>query len=190
MWIFLLCAKQNPRLNLAYEIAEQNKFMHWELEFADLFKERGGFDLILGNPPWVKLEWSEQNAISDKHPLFVVKNWSAKETADHRSDALKDNATYKIYFQEYESMSGELAFLNALQNYEDLRGQQTNLFKCFLPQAWMIGNQRGISAFVHPNGVFDDPKGDYLREKLYPHLRKHFRFENELNAFQRSWKTQ
>lgn len=183
MWIFLLCAKQNPRLNLAYEIAEQNKFMHWELEFADLFKERGGFDLILGNPPWVKLEWSEQNAISDKHPLFVVKNWSAKETADHRSDALKDNATYKIYFQEYESMSGELAFLNALQNYEDLRGQQTNLFKCFLPQAWMIGNQRGISAFVHPNGVFDDPKGDYLREKLYPHLRKHFRFENELKLF-------
>lgn len=30
------------------------------------------------NPPWVKMEWNEQAAISDKHPLFVVKGWSAK----------------------------------------------------------------------------------------------------------------
>ena len=70
--------KENPRLDLAARIAEQNKFMHWELEFADLFAERGGFDLIIGNPPWVKMEWNEQAAISDKHPLFVVKGWSAK----------------------------------------------------------------------------------------------------------------
>ena len=40
--------KESPRLNLAYEIAKQNKFMHWELEFADLFAERGGFDLVVG----------------------------------------------------------------------------------------------------------------------------------------------
>ncbi len=40
---------ENPRLNLAYEIAEHNHFMHWELEFADLFAEKGGFDLVLGN---------------------------------------------------------------------------------------------------------------------------------------------
>ena len=46
--------KENPRLDLAAKIAEQNHFMHWELEFADLFAERGGFDLIIGNPPWIK----------------------------------------------------------------------------------------------------------------------------------------
>ena len=37
--------KNNPRLDLAYRIAEQNKFMHWELEFADLFAERAGLTL-------------------------------------------------------------------------------------------------------------------------------------------------
>lgn len=175
--------KENPRLDLAARIAEQNKFMHWELEFADLFAERGGFDLIIGNPPWVKMEWNEQAAISDKHPLFVVKGWSAKETADHRSEVLKNIATYQLYFEEYQSMSGTQTFLNAYQNYPDLIGQQTNLFKCFLPQAWMYGNSSGFSAYVHPNGVFDDPKGKTLRKKLYPHLRKHFRFENELKLF-------
>lgn len=35
-----------PRLDLAARIAEQNKFAHWELEFAALFTERGGFEIL------------------------------------------------------------------------------------------------------------------------------------------------
>jgi type I restriction-modification system DNA methylase subunit len=176
--------KDYPRLNLAYEIAEQNHFMHWELEFADLFKERGGFDLVIGNPPWVKLIWNEQNAISDSNPLFAIKNLTATETTKIRSIALGNKETYLLYFFEYESMSGEQSFLNAFSNYPSLKGQQTNLYKCFLPQAWMYGSQGGVSAFVHPDGVFDDPKGGILRKELYPKLRYHFNFRNEMVLFQ------
>ena len=46
----IVLRKENPRLNLAAEIAEQNKFMHWELEFADLFAEQlPEADGIVGN---------------------------------------------------------------------------------------------------------------------------------------------
>ena len=175
--------KQNPRLNLAYEIAEQNHFMHWELEFADLFAERGGFDLIIGNPPWIKIEWIEQDVLSDKQPLFKVKNLTAPQTTKHRDAALLNFETHKLYFSEYESISGEQAFLNAMQNYSELKGQQTNLYKCFLPQAWLFGNSSGVSAFIHPEGVYDEPRGGQLRSALYPKLRKHFQFRNELKLF-------
>ena len=172
-----------PRLALVREIAQQNHFMHWELEFADLFSERGGFDLLIGNPPWIKVEWKEQGVLSDKNPIFSVKKLTATQTTQERSRALADKGTKEAYFSEYESMSGEQSFLNALQNYPDLKGQQTNLFKCFLPQAWQFGGTKGISAFVHPDGVYDDPKGGALREKLYPRLRKHFMFANERKLF-------
>lgn len=173
-----------PRLALVHEIAEQNKFMHWELEFADMFAERGGFDLVIGNPPWIKLEWNEQAVMSDTHPMFAVKKLTATQATHHRSEALENNTTRSIYFYEYESISGTQSFLNAIQNYADLKGQQTNLFKCFLPQAWQFGNVSGVSAFVHPDGVYDDPRGGRLREKLYPKLRKHFQFTNELKLFE------
>lgn len=172
-----------PRLALVRNIAEQNRFMHWELEFADLFADRGGFDLIIGNPPWIKIEWQEQGLLADRHPMFAVKKMSATETTKHRDVALKNQVTHYMYFSEYESLSGELAFLNAMQNYPDLKGQQTNLFKCFLPQAWMYDNPKGVSAFIHPEGVYDDPKGGALRERLYPRLRKHFMFANERKLF-------
>ena len=175
--------KENPRLDLAAKIAEQNKFMHWELEFADLFAERGGFDLIIGNPPWIKIEWNEQSVLSDTHPMFAVKKLSATQTTHKRAEALENTVTRKMYFSEYEMLSGEQAFLNAFENYPILKGQQVNMYKCFLPQAWDYLTQTGISAFIHPDGIYDDPKGNELRKVLYKKLRYHFQFQNELLLF-------
>ena len=52
-----------------------------------------------------------------------------------------------------------------------LRGIQTNLYKCFLPQAWYIGSPEGVSGFLHPEGVYDDPKGGMFREAMYTQAR-------------------
>ena len=57
-----LC-RELPRLALVQELSERYRFHHWELEFADLFADRGGFDLVLGNPPWIKVEWNEGSDI-------------------------------------------------------------------------------------------------------------------------------
>lgn len=175
--------KENPRLDLAANIAEQNRFMHWELEFADLFAERGGFDLIIGNPPWIKLGWNEQNVLSDRQPVFAIKKMTAAETARSRKEVLKSTITRTLYFSEFESISGQQNYLNAIENYAMLAGMKANLYKCFLPQAWMFGSSEGIAAFVHPDGIYDDPHGGLLRENVYPRLRKHFQFSNELRLF-------
>ena len=107
-----LC-QQQPRLALVKEIADKHKFMHWELEFADLFAERSGFDLIIGNPPWIKLEWNEQAVLSDKNPMFVVKNLTATQTVQQGLKLLKMPQQESFYFGEYESMSGMQNFFNA-----------------------------------------------------------------------------
>lgn len=156
-----LCALL-PRLKLARTIAQQNHFMHWELEFADVFAERGGFDLMIGNPPWIKIEWNEQGVLADTNPMFAVKKLTAAQTTHERQTALENAHTHSMYFAEYEMLSGEQNFLNAVQNYPALKGQQTNLFKCFLPLSWEKTNESGIAAFVHPEGVYDDPKGGAL----------------------------
>lgn len=175
--------ERNPRLQLAKNIADANHFMHWELEFADLFAERGGFDLIIGNPPWIKMEWKEQSVLADRYPSFVIKNLSATQTTQKRNDALADSEMLSIYRSEYATISANQNFLNGIQNYSILKGQQTNLFKCFLPQAWQFNNNNGVSAYIHPDGVYDDPHAGSLRKEIYPRLRRHFQFINELMLF-------
>lgn len=175
--------QENPRLDLAAQIAEKNKFMHWELEFADLFAERGGFDLIIGNPPWILMLWNEQDILSEKNPFFSIRKLSAADAANYRNDVLGNQSIYDLYLQEYEETASMQNYLCAVSNYRCLLGMKTNLFKCFLPQAWMFSRSDGVSAFVHPDGVYDDPRGGLLREQLYPKLIRHFQFVNELKLF-------
>jgi type I restriction-modification system DNA methylase subunit len=172
-----------PRLALVREIAEQNHFIHWELEFADLFAERGGFDLVVGNPPWVCLRWNEEDLLADNNPLFAVRNLTAVEAVKRRDALLSIPSIRESYFCEYENIYGQQSFLSALANYPELTGMKTNLYKCFLPQAWRFDSETGVSAFVHPEGVYDDPKGGKIRKILYERLRRHFQFANELKLF-------
>jgi len=172
-----------PRLNLVRQIAEQNKFMHWELEFADLFADRGGFDLVIGNPPWVKVTWGEFDVLSEKQPQFVIKKFNATQVKQEREKVLRDDFAKQDYSLEYTSSAGGLNFYNAITNYAVLKGQQTNLYKCFLPIASYVSAETGVFAFIHPDGIYDDPKGGELRSFIYPKLRYRFQFVNEKLLF-------
>ncbi|MDH2200748.1 Eco57I restriction-modification methylase domain-containing protein [Ectopseudomonas oleovorans] len=171
-----------PQLQVAQQVAGQQHFMHWALEFADVFKARGGFDVILGNPPWIKVEWNEQSLLSDFDPRFAIRKLSAKQTADQREAVFAALPQAKAdYLVECVATEGMGEFLNAIQNYPLLKGQQSNLYKCFLPLVWQVGS--GVQALLHPEGVYDDPKGGPLREMLYTRLRAHYQFVNVQHLF-------
>lgn len=174
---------RSERLAIANRIAEEQRFQHWELEFADVFEDRGGFDLILGNPPWLKLVWNEQDLLSETNPVLAIKNMSATDVAEERNRILTSLKAYSQYMQEYVSIAGEQSFLNSVQNYYILKGQQTNLYKCFLPQGWYLCGDNGAIGFLHPDGVYDDPKGGELRKEIYKRLKIHFSFTNQLKLF-------
>jgi hypothetical protein len=177
-----LC-REFPRLELVQQIAATQHFLHWELEFADRFADRGGFDLVLGNPPWIKVEWNESGLLSDYQPRFEVQSLSAPQVAALRDETIAQYHLQDAYFGEYAGQAGTQNYLNAIANYPLLKNVQTNLYKCFLPQAWMIASPSGVSGFVHPEGVYDDPNGGGLRENIYGRLRAHFQFQNEKKLF-------
>jgi hypothetical protein len=153
------------------------------LEFADLLKA-GGFDVIVGNPPWLKVEWEEKGVIGDRDPMVLIRKVSASELAKRRTQAFSQHPNLlAAYLEEFEAQNGSQAFLNAVGNYPLLKGSQANLYKCFLPQAWRVASCHGVQGFLHPEGVYDDPKGGAMREALYERLRNHFQFENELILF-------
>lgn len=173
-----------PRLQLVDEITRAQRFFHWDLEFSDLFAERGGFDLMLGNPPWLKVEWQEAGVLGDFEPEFVLRKLSASKLTTLRDEAFEQYPALEAAWRsEYEGCEGTQNFLNALQNYPVLKGIQTNLYKCFLPQAWRLGSEKGIAGFVHPEGIYDDPKGGVFREEIYPRLRLHCQYQNEFALF-------
>ncbi|GAB3771911.1 class I SAM-dependent DNA methyltransferase [Ramlibacter monticola] len=173
-----------PRVTLVESIAMKRRFMHWELCFADVLVRRGGFDLVLGNPPWLRVEWNESGILGEFNPLFAIRDIRAAELAQRRSEAFSRHAGLQAaWTEEMQEAEGAQNFINAAQNYPTLAGMKANLYKCFMTLSWSLNGPQGIAGLLHPEGPYDDTKGAVLREEVYARLRKHFQFVNELALF-------
>jgi hypothetical protein len=176
--------KRSDRLKLVREVAVRRRFLHWELEFADVFEDRGGFDLILGNPPWIKLEWNEGGIMSDFEPFYTLRDFSAPQLDHLRGEAINKRPELQVaYLAEYEEFAGIQSFVNGVQSFPLLRGTQSNSYKCFIEIAWFLASGKGVQGFLHPDGIYDDAAGGTFRKHLYRRLRYHFQFRNELPLF-------
>jgi hypothetical protein len=178
--------RQNfPRVATVEVISRKRRFMHWELTFADVFARRGGFDLVLGNPPWLKVAWNEAGILGEVNPLVAIRKLNATELAQQRTSAFADFPKLQSeWMQELEEADATQRYLNAKQNYAILEGMKANLYKCFIPIGWMLARKDGVVGFLHPEGPFDDPDAGRLREAIYARLRAHFQFQNELRLFE------
>ncbi len=177
----LLC-ENSERLRIVRQLAAKFRFFHWEVDFADLFHDRDGFDLILGNPPWIKVEWNEGAVMGDVQPLYVLRDFTAPEFAKLREQTMAEHSDLRgLYLNEYVEFDGTKAFLTATQNYGLLRGTKSNTYKCFMMKATDLAQ---VSGYVHDDGAFNDPNGGAFREHLYTRLRYWFQFENELSLFE------
>lgn len=173
-----------PRVAVVERITDARRFLHWELCFADVLLKRAGFDLILGNPPWLKVEWNEAGILGERNPVFAVRKISASDLAKLRAEAFVQFAGLQTdWTDELQEAEGTQNFLNAVQNYPLLKGVQTNLYKCFMPLAWGLGSAQGVAGLLHPEGPYDDPKGGALREAMYARLKRHFQFQNQEMLF-------
>ena len=68
-----------PLVGVAGGTAEVNRFFHWPLEFPDVFAA-GGFDVVLGNPPWERVKLQEQEFFAGRdHEIATAANKAARD---------------------------------------------------------------------------------------------------------------
>lgn len=174
----------SPRFQTVAKYAKRYHFFHPMLEFIEVFWLRDGFDIICGNPPWIKLEFNEANIISDKYPEVAIRKVSAPDVRQRINDFLGNPAMKELYVSEQYENVGSTAFLNAYCNYPLLVGQHTNLYKCVLENTMdLASEEKGFIGILTPESIYDDPKGQPLRRELYKRLRYHFQYQNELRLF-------
>lgn len=171
------------RIDRVVELAEKQRFFHNEIEFIEVFKERGGFDVIVGNPPWLKIIFEEKDIMGESFPELEIRSISAPKARILREEFLQNEHHKQIYFKEYIATDSSSAFMNALQNYPLLKGQQTNLYKCVIENSFSMVSTIGYIGLLHPEGIYDDPNGHKLRRKAFRYLLYHFQFVNTLKLF-------
>ena len=169
-------------LTVVQEVAEAQGFFHWELDFATVFA-RGGFDLQVGNPPWVRPDVSVETLLADGDPWWVL---TKKPSLADRSQRLPHTlarpgvlATVLDGAAETEVLA---EFISDQTVYPIMEGRP-DLYRAFMCQVWEHQSGRGISSLIHMETHFTDAKTPGLRAATYRHLRRHWQFINELHLF-------
>jgi hypothetical protein len=172
-----------PWLRVAAGIADAQGFFHWELDFAPVFA-RGGFDLQVGNPPWVRPDWDEAGVLAEFDPWWQLTDKPAEPVKrSKREDILAQPAVLDAILDERSEQAGVKEHLSSGVDRPVLAGLQPDLYRCFVERTWRSMATDGIVGLIHPDSHFTELRAKDVRRASYRRLRRHFKFHNNTYQF-------
>lgn len=159
-------------------------FFNYELEFPEIIENQvfKGFDIIIGNPPWDKTKFSDDDFFpqykSDYRSLIASKK---KE--------IQDNLLAKDYIkQNYEKQKAYINDLNEYYKKAYLLNKGSgdgNLFRLFVEKNLSLLKQDGNLAYVLPSALMFEDGSLTLRKEILENktLEYFYSFENRQAIF-------
>jgi hypothetical protein len=87
------------------QLASQYRFFHWHLAFPQVF-DQGGFDCILGNPPWDQAELEDTEWFSSRRPDIACAANDAEKRKLIKELAKEDPRLFGEFMEAKRSHSG------------------------------------------------------------------------------------
>lgn len=175
---------EHPWLVRCEQIASDQGFFHWELEFGTVFAE-GGFDLQVGNPPWVRPDWDEKAVYAEHDPWWQLASKPSQGEKNRRSELARADAEQAEFMcDSARDITGLRSVLSADSQHPMLAGLRPDLYRSFMVQTWRSAHRAGSVALIHPESHFTEKKAGRLRSETYRRLRRHWQFINELSLFE------
>jgi hypothetical protein len=164
--------------------AETQRFFHWPLEFPEVFAQ-GGFDVMLGNPPWerIKLQEKEFFATRDEE-IAQAANKAARERLI-KAVKTERPALYRAYAQALHEAEASSNFIRASGRYP-LTGQgDVNTYSIFSELMLKNTAPHGRAGFIVPTGIAtDNTNKDFFGALIEQNrLVSLFDFENRKKIF-------
>ena len=175
------------------DIDAQHPF-HWGYVFDDVMQRRGGFDIILTNPPWEVFKPQAKEFFAEHSELVSRNKMTIKEFEKEQGKLLKIKAVRDAWL-EYESRFPHVSgYFRAAPEYcfqtAKVDGRKTgsdlNLYKLFVERCFNLLRGGGHCGIVIPSGIYTDLGATGLRSLLFQHtsIQGLFGFENRKEIFE------
>jgi hypothetical protein len=169
-------------LGVCERLSTDEGFFHWELTFAPVFAQHGGFDLQLGNPPWVRPFWDDALVLAEVDAWFGLAHKPSVAAVKDRRTALLSLETDR-YLDARSALAGVSEHLGSSVDRPLLTGLNPDLYRCFMDRTWRSMALTGVVALIHPESHFTEARAGELRRRTYYRLRRHWQFRNALGLF-------
>lgn len=170
----------HPQVKTARQLATQYRFFHWPLEFPEVFG-KGGFDCVLGNPPWERIDLQKNEFFSSRDTAIASASTSIEREKLIKKIA-KNNPELEIEYQIALHFIHSLSkFLHFSKRFPLTSGGYVNTSLVFTELNKGLINKRGLTALITPIGVISDNLSSIFIKNLLENkiLLKVIGFENE-----------
>lgn len=154
-------------------LRDQYRFFHWHLEFPEVFEVpdstagvdpltgwKGGFDCILGNPPWERVKLQEQEFFATRsEKIAKAANKAARERLINglaNSPEEAERALYEDFIAARRQSDGVSHLLRSSGRYPLAGRGDVNTYAVFAETASHLISPRGRFGLVLPTGIATD----------------------------------
>ena len=146
----------------AREIAGRERFLHWQAAFPGVWqgwqedRPKGGFDAVIGNPPWDRIKLQEVEWFATRSPELAL-----APTAAARRRGIKelrdDGDPLAAQFDAAKLRADRLGqLIRACGHYPLLGGGDINLYSLFVERSMRLIKPDGIVGLLTPSGIYAD----------------------------------
>ena len=151
----------------AATIARVSNFLHWELAFPTVWqnwlspeRRSGGFDAVIGNPPWDRLKLQQVEWFAARAPAIA----RATRAADRARMIRELTDTNQELRHQFVRASEMAALASRMANLKSERGGEypllghgdVNLYSLFVERAGRLVKPDGLVGLLTPSGIAGD----------------------------------
>ncbi len=152
-------------------IADKEGFLHWEVAFPGVWEQwqdfhpKGGFDAVIGNPPWDRIKLQEVEWFATRAPEIAL-----HQTASARKQAIEDLQQNDVKladdFERAKSHADQLGkVVRASGDYPLLGRGDINIYSLFVERAKSLIKPDGFVGLLTPSGIYADKNAaDFFKQ--------------------------
>jgi hypothetical protein len=167
---------------------------HWGYEFDEVMNTRGGFDVIITNPPWDIFKPNAKEFFAEHSDLVTKKKMTLKEFEEEQGKLLKQKDIRDAWFDYQNSFPYVSTYYRSTPQFANqismIKGKKAgtdiNLYKLFVEQCFNLLRPQGSCGMVIPSGIYTDLGTKQLREMFFGNtsIMGLFCFENRKEIFE------
>jgi hypothetical protein len=145
------------------EVAARERFLHWELAFPEVWTSDlespvpgGGFDAVVGNPPWERIRLQEVEWLATRAPAIARAGRAADRKREVARLARAGDPLWEEYRAARERAEAGAAVLRRSGDYPLLGRGDLNLYSLFVERAERLVEPRGVVGLLVPSGIASD----------------------------------
>ena len=159
---------------------------HWGYEFDEIIEARGGFDVIITNPPWQDVKIVEKAFFQQFDPTITKNKIDKRELRKRMAELLQSPNICNEWLAYQSEVSLNKAYFKKSALFANQRKGKLNLYALFIEQCKNLLRMWGSCGIVVPDGIYSLKGRQLLRQMIFEEteITGLFGFENRRAIFE------